>query len=152
MSHLRGAIALLLLTVLTTGASARAADPSAEVRAVVGALQADWNRGDMEAYLGAYARGEHTALLSGNSALRSWEAIAAVYRKSYPDPVAMGRFEVTALDVQLRPGGHAIASGRFQHTFPQLFVDGAFTLVLERDAAGQWKIVHEHTSRGGAAT
>jgi ketosteroid isomerase-like protein len=122
------------------------------VRAVVGKLQDDWNRGDMEAYLAAYANTAATALLSGNTPLRSWQKIAEVYRHSYPDPRAMGRFEVRTLEVRPGEGGYAIASGTFQHTFPTLLVDGAFTLVLERDTSGRWLIVHEHTSRGGATT
>jgi ketosteroid isomerase-like protein len=64
----------------------------------------------------------------------------------------MGNFQVRTLDIQAGEAGHAIASGTFEHRFPALFVEGAFTLVLERDASGRWLIVHEHTSRGGATT
>ena len=135
-------------TVLATEAEIRDA-----VIQAVRKLEADWNRGDMEAYLAAYARTPEVALLSGNKPLRSWQQIAEVYRSSFPDPKAMGQFHVKTLEVQAgADGSFAIASGTFEHRFPALFVDGAFTLVYARDGAGRWLIVHEHTSRGAAAT
>jgi ketosteroid isomerase-like protein len=45
----------------------------------------------------------------------------------------------------------AIASGTFEHRFPDLLVDGAYTLVFAPDGSGRWLIVHEHTSRGASS-
>jgi hypothetical protein len=111
-------------------------------------LAADWNRGDMDAYLAHYWRDPDLRVVSGNSVIAGWEALASAYRGAYPDAHEMGRFSVDDFGVIACPGGTLLCCGRFRHQFPALLVDGAFTHAL-REVPGQgWRIVHEHTSRG----
>jgi ketosteroid isomerase-like protein len=139
---------LALLCLWGNTAMATEVETRDAIHQAVRKLEADWNRGDMEAYLAAYANTSGVALLSSNKPLRSWQQIAEVYRSSFPDPTAMGQFHVKTVEVQVGADeSFAIASGTFEHRFPALFVDGAFTLVYARDGAGRWLIVHEHTSR-----
>ena len=119
-----------------------------QVRCLLERLEADWNRGNMEAYLGAYWNDEALVLSHGAVNHHGWRAVAALYRTTWPDPQAMGHFELH--DVVLRPcdASSVIAVGTFSHRFPGLLVQGAFSLVCRHLAGDGWKIVLEHTSRG----
>lgn len=122
-----------------------------QVQCLLEQFEADWNRGDMEAYLGAYWNDDALVLSHGAVNHHGWRAVAALYRKTWPDPQAMGRFELH--DVVLRPcdASSVIAVGTFSHRFPGLLVRGAFSLVCRHLAGDGWKIVLEHTSRGSTA-
>ena len=43
-----------------------------EVRAVMEAQQAAWNRGDIEGFMNGYERAETTTFVSGNELTRGW--------------------------------------------------------------------------------
>ena len=146
-----GLAALLLLGWFSTvvGATpAVAGGPEEEAAAVVRSLQDHWNRGDMTGYLARYARDEKLRLTFGNTIVEGWEALDALFRTSYPDPVRMGRFTIDQLDTRLLNDDMAIVHGNFTHVFPHETIKGGFTHVLSRNESGDWLIVHERTSRG----
>jgi ketosteroid isomerase-like protein len=118
------------------------------VHAALAKLEQDWNRGDMEAYLAAHLQDPELTVVAGNTLLRGWDAFAARYRTAWPDPRAMGTFHVGAYRLQALAPGLVLASGVFEHRFPVLHVDGAFTHIYRKISPGVWKIAHEHTSRG----
>jgi ketosteroid isomerase-like protein len=122
-----------------------------QVRCLLERLEADWNRGNMEAYLGAYWNDDALVLSHAAVNHHGWRAVAELYRKTWPDPQAMGRFELH--DMVLRPcdGSSVIAVGTFSHRFPELLIQGAVSLVCRHIAGDGWKIVLEHTSRGSTA-
>jgi ketosteroid isomerase-like protein len=126
------------------------AEALASIGAALQRLEEDWNRGDMEAYLAAHLRDPALTVVAGNTLLRGWDAFAARYRAAWPDAHAMGRFHVGEFAVQPLGPGLVLASGQFEHRFPDLHIHGAFTHLYREIAPGTWRIAHEHTSRGTA--
>ncbi len=119
----------------------------ADILALTEKLQTDWNGGDMGAYLDAYWNDEGLSLLFGDKAVRGWQALSDLFTSSWTTEEQMGNFKINTLAVRFPQADIAIASGGFEHQFPDLKIVGGFTHVWRRSEDGRWLIVHEHTSR-----
>ncbi len=126
------------------------ADRGSIERAVVEVLtrqQAAWNRGDIDAFMDDYARGERLRFTSGGSVRRGWQETIERYRTTYPDRAAMGRLEFSELEVSVLAERYAEVHGRWRLQRAEDSPAGLFTLLFERDESdGGWRILHDHTS------
>jgi beta-aspartyl-peptidase (threonine type) len=110
-------------------------------------LQRDaWNAGDLEAFLGPYWKSEKLTFSSGGEVRRGFNATRERYLKTYPDRQAMGQLEFSDLEVTELGTQSAMVLGNWKLTRDAGPLGGNFTLVLQR-FAGEWKIIHDHTSR-----
>ena len=120
---------------------------SAEILALTKKLSTDWNKGDMTAYLGRYLQDDGMALVFGNQVVAGFDGMQQMFTSTWSTEEAMGDFETSGVDVRLIAPGLAIANGQFEHQFTDEKVIGAFSHVWQKAEDGQWKIIHEHTSR-----
>jgi ketosteroid isomerase-like protein len=118
---------------------------AAEVRAVLDAQVAAWNRGDIEGFMDGYARSNETVFVSGDKVTRGWQTVLDRYKKGYDTREKMGRLAFSELEITPLGKTSAVALGRWQLTRAQDAPHGRFTLILRRTNAG-WRIVHDHTS------
>src|SRR2546423_13411168 len=86
---------LLLLAALascvSTPDSARdSARTTADVRAVLEAQAAAWNRGDIAGYMDGYERAETTTFISGDTVTRGWQTVLTRYQQHYDSREKMG--------------------------------------------------------------
>ena len=116
-----------------------------EIRAVMEAQVAAWNRGDIDGFMEGYARSDATEFVSGDRLTRGWQTVRDRYRKKYGSREKMGR--LTFSEIKITPIGSdaAIVVGRWKLVRKSGKPRGLFTLVFRRTAAG-WRIVHDHTS------
>jgi uncharacterized protein (TIGR02246 family) len=135
---MKAALAVLWLT---------AADPSADVRAVLAAQVEAWNRGDLEGYMQGYWNSPDLVFQSGTTVTRGWQATLERYRKRYQaEGKEMGRLEFVDLEVQVLGAEAAFVRGGWRLTMKDGSTPhGLFTLIVRRQA-GAWRIVHDHTS------
>jgi len=134
--------ALLLAMMLAAG------NPAQEVRAVLDAQVAGWNRGDLPAYLAGYRHSPDLTFFSGGNVVKGFAAIEARYQKRYGDSAAtMGQLRFEDIEVQVLGSDAAFARGRFRLEMKDSSPTGLFTLLL-RKSKGKWEIVHDHTSSG----
>ena len=105
-----------------------------------------WNRGDLDAFVGDYAKDSLTEFVSRGHVHRGYDWI----RRNYAPRFAEGaqrdslRFEEFAV----RPLAPAVALVTARYVLfrdGRIMASGPFTLILERRADG-WKILHDHTS------
>jgi beta-aspartyl-peptidase (threonine type) len=117
------------------------------VRAVLDRQVADWNKGDLEAFLSGYWNSPKVVFLAGGQRFDGWQAMRERYRQRYQGAGrAMGRLEFSALDVEPLGPAAVLARGRWRLTMPDgTRPDGLFTLIFRQLPEG-WKIVHDHTS------
>jgi len=104
--------------------------PVGAARDIVSLLETQrdaWNRGSIEEFLVPYATRER-------------------YLKTYPDRQAMGRLDFSGLETTLLGADAAMVLGNWKLTRDAGPLGGNFTLILRR-IDGEWKIVHDHTSR-----
>ena len=125
--------------------SAQAAAPR-EVRTLLDAQQAAWNRGDLDGFMAYYWRSDDLRFYSGGTVTVGWQATLDRYTKQYKsEGKEMGALTFSDVDVDATGPDSAFARGRWKVATSKETFEGLFTLVLERFPDG-WKIVHDHTS------
>ena len=118
---------------------------AADVRAVLDAQVAAWNRGDIEAFMDGYWRSPQTAFVSGDHVTRGWQTVLDHYKKSYDSREKMGTLAFSELEITPLGKDAASALGRWQLTRAKDTPHGYFTLLFRRTPQG-WRIVQDHTS------
>jgi beta-aspartyl-peptidase (threonine type) len=125
-----------------------ASDVTAMLRAQVQA----WNRGDLEAFLAGYSDDPTLAFVGESGVLRGKDAVRETYRTSYfevegePDDLEFDQLDVRPLGPRA-----VVVHGRwtlFQPGFENQPVSGQgrFTLVVQKEDDGEWRIIHDHSS------
>ncbi len=143
----------ILLVAFLAGAAEgeEPSGPEAEVRALLEAQVTAWNRGDPEAFMETYWRGEETAYVSSSGVVRGWQAVFDRYKRVYPDRRTMGTVEFSGVEISLLSRDAALVLGHWQLKNDGLGRGGVFTLVVRKFPEG-WRIVHDHTSTSAPAS
>ncbi len=117
-----------------------------DIRAVLDAQAAAWNRGDLEGFMTGYWNSEQLTFFSGSDPKHGWQATIDRYRKKYQGADReMGQLTFDALDIVVINGRHAWVRGRWKLVTSKETFGGLFTLIVEKKPEG-WRIVHDHTS------
>jgi uncharacterized protein (TIGR02246 family) len=116
-----------------------------EIRAVLEAQAAAWNRGDIEGFMQGYWKSEETVFVSGDTVTRGWQTVLERYKRGYDSPAKMGQLTFSELDIKMLGKDAAIALGHWQLKRANDNPHGRFTLIFRRTKDG-WRIVHDHTS------
>src|SRR3954465_8238911 len=108
-------IPILLLSALSLAARnvAAATDPAAEIRAVMTAQVAAWNRGDIDGFMNGYAQSAQTEFVSGDKITRGWQTVRDNYRKKYDSREKMGTLKFSDTKITSLGSDAAIVIGRW---------------------------------------
>jgi uncharacterized protein (TIGR02246 family) len=138
---------LVTISMLAAGliSAATHEEAAAEIRAVMAAQVAAWNRGDIDGFMAGYARSDATEFVSGDKITRGWQTVRDNYRKKYNTRDKMGRLLFSEIQVTPLGADAAIVLGRWELVRKSDKPHGTFTLLFRRTPAG-WRIVHDHTS------
>ena len=117
----------------------------AEIQRVLQSQQDAWNRGDIDAFMSGYARGDDTTFVSEDKIERGWENVRDRYRKKYSDRKKMGTLTFSDLEITMLSPDAAIALGRWSLKRENDQPHGCFTLLFRQTSEG-WRIVQDHTS------
>jgi beta-aspartyl-peptidase (threonine type) len=108
---------------------------------------ADWNKGDLDAFLGGYWNSPKVVFQSGGNRFDGWEALRQRYRRRYREEGrAMGQLEFSGLEIERLGAEAALARGRWRLTMPDGTKPGGLFTVIFRKLPDGWKIIHDHTS------
>ena len=148
--RIRIAAAGILAAVLIAGAASRLfaapeSGPEAEIRAVLAAQIAAWNRGDVAAFMEGYWKSDRTEFVSARGVSRGWQALLERYRRVYPDQKAMGQLSFSNLEIHVVCADAAYAVGEFHLQREKDQPAGVFTLYFGKVPEG-WRIVVDHTT------
>ena len=146
-------LALLWGSAVSPFARAQSASPVedhavAEIRAVMQAQEAAWNRGDLEAFMAGYDHSEKTTFVSGDEVTRGWQTVLDRYKTKYSDREKMGTLHFSELEISLLGSEAAVVLARWQLQRAKDSPRGRFTLIFRRTRDG-WRIVQDHTSSAG---
>ena len=109
---------------------------------------ADWNRGDVDAFMKAYEDAPTTTFV-GKTVEYGYATIRERYKRIYPTGEGMGKLTFTHLAIRELDPDYAIATGNFHLERTAAGggnADGIFSLVLKKDPQG-WKIILDHSNR-----
>ena len=148
--RLRGWTACAVLLFAATGWGQTPPVQSKDTAAIEQVLhdqQADWNRGDIDAFMRGYLDSPQTTFI-GKTISHGYQPILERYKKGYASRAAMGTLDFAEIAVRMLGSDHAVVTGRFHLTRTTEGggdASGIFSLVFEREADG-WKIILDHTS------
>lgn len=109
-------------------------------------LQAiSWNKGDLEGYMQGYWKSDSLQFIGRSGVTYGWENTLQNYKRSYPNPEAMGQLAFTVLQVNDISPTAAYVTGKWTLTRSAGNLEGYFTLLLRR-INNEWKIVADHSS------
>ena len=139
-------LVVLALTLATSSWSQKA--PEAAIRQLLDQQAADWNRGDVEAFMKAYENSPTTTFV-GQKVEYGYSAILERYKKLYTTSAAMGKLTFSHLAIWVLDSNYATATGNFHLERTAAGggnADGIFSLLLKNDPTG-WKIILDHSNR-----
>lgn len=139
---------LTLILLLYTGFFAQAQNAAAEenlIRRIIATQEADWNRADIEAFMGGYWQSDSLMFIGSRGITFGWQPTLDSYKKSYPDAEAMGKLTFTILSLQILSPESAYVIGKWHLVRTKDEVGGHFTLLWKK-IGGKWLIVADHTS------
>ncbi len=152
MSPIAPLRALAVVIVLLAAPLARGADDEKDIRAVLDAQVAAWNKGDLDGFMSGYWSDEKLTFISGGTITSGWKNTKERYEKRYKaDGKEMGQLAFSELHVETFGPSAAMLRGKFELTLEKEKDEkkkhprGRFTLILKKFPDG-WKIVHDHTS------
>lgn len=137
--------ALAVCWWFSSPAGAAPDDPRAAILGVLNRQAADWNRGDIPAFLQGYWNSPDVTFSGSSGITRGWESVRARYEKNYADRMAMGTLDFSEIEVRSLAPNAALVLGKWHLQRQSGDVGGVFTLVFQKFPEG-WKVVHDHTS------
>jgi uncharacterized protein (TIGR02246 family) len=141
---------LIVLALTLAPSSPGQTAPEAAIQHLLDQQTADWNRGDVEAFMKGYEDSPTTTYV-GQTVQYGYATILERYKKLFTTPDAMGKLAFSHLAIRILDAKYAVATGNFhleRTTTGGGNADGIFSLLFKRDSSG-WKIILDHTSRIG---
>jgi uncharacterized protein (TIGR02246 family) len=127
----------MLLGACSTGFSA--ADDRA-IRAAVARQEAHWDQGDLEGFMQGYS--DTVCFVSPKGRTCGRDAVAANYRKAFPDAAALGDLTFGIHEVLPAGPDRAWMTGTWSLARQDTVRSGGFALLWAREPAG-WRIVRD---------
>jgi ketosteroid isomerase-like protein len=170
MKRLANLIAIASAALLAVGAychtplrTSEAENPESQIRTVLNAQVAAWNRGDIPEYMNGYWKSDKLVFVGSSGVTRGWQATLDRYIKHYPDRKTMGRLTFSDLEIIVlnpdaafvlgkwhlqrggRSGGLQAGALSSNSAGEPPDIGGVFSLVLRKFPEG-WRIIADHTS------
>jgi uncharacterized protein (TIGR02246 family) len=146
---MRNSLECLSLLPLVACAAFAQTGPEAGIRALLSRQQADWNKGDVRAFMTGYEAAASTTFL-GAKLTRGYQQVLDNYIERYPSRDSMGTLTFSEIEVRMLGRTYASVLGRYHLARTAAAggdAFGRFTLILKKTPAG-WRIIHDHTSAG----
>jgi beta-aspartyl-peptidase (threonine type) len=122
-------------------------DPAREIREVISAQQAAWNKGDLDGFLKPYWDDARLTFYSGDEVSKGLAKVRERYVKNYKaEGKEMGKLTFSDIVVTPLSADAAMVLGRWKVEKKKETSQGLFTLLV-RKMPGGWRIVHDHTSK-----
>lgn len=140
---------LLLILILAAGCLGQngkeITKATNDIVSVMNTQAADWNRGDIDAFMKGYWNSEKLVFVSGDGVTRGWQPTLDRYKKSYDSRAKMGTLTFSDLEVNVISKDAAVVLGSWSLARENDNPKGKFTLIFRKFKDG-WRIVHDHTS------
>jgi len=104
----------------------------------------DWNAFDIDKFMEGYWQSEELTFIGSRGITKGWQQTLDNYKKSYPDPEAMGKLDFEVIQLDVLDEENAVMIGRFTLFREKDTPTGLFTLRWKK-FEGKWKIVSDQT-------
>jgi ketosteroid isomerase-like protein len=117
----------------------------AEVRKLLDAQAAAWNRHDLDGFLAGYRKDEHVVFVTPEGSSRGYAELEQRYRKSYNAPEKFGELRFGDLEFTTVDAKSVLARGTWRLKREKDSPHGRFVLVVCQLVDG-WRIVSDYTT------
>ncbi|MFZ0638306.1 MAG: nuclear transport factor 2 family protein [Candidatus Acidiferrales bacterium] len=124
------------------------ATSQADTGAIASVLEkqvADWNRGDIPAFMAGYWKSSDTEFVGEAGVQRGWDNVLKRYQTNYPNRAAMGHLTFSGLEIHVLCADSAYVIGKYRLDREKDRPQGVFTLIFKMFPEG-WRIVNDHTT------
>jgi ketosteroid isomerase-like protein len=123
------------------------ATAEASVRDMLAAQSACWSQGNLDCFMQDYWKSDSLLFVGKNGLTYGWQKTLDNYRKSYPDPAAMGKLTFDLKEMRSLSSDHMLVVGKWhlQREAELGDLQGHFSILLKHFPEG-WKIVADHSS------
>lgn len=130
-----------------TPATHDTAAAEAQVRDMLAAQSACWSQGNLDCFMQEYWKSDSLLFVGKSGLTYGWQKTLDNYRKSYPDPAAMGQLTFDLKEFRHLSSDHMLVVGKWhlQREAELGDLQGHFSIILKRFPEG-WKIVADHSS------
>jgi ketosteroid isomerase-like protein len=146
--------ALTIAIAFAPHASALKANDAEAIRTVLDKQVADWNRGDITAFMAGYEDSPETTFVGATTINKGFTPILERYKRNYTSHAQMGTLTFSSIEVRLLPTAsgiteYAVVTGKFHLDRTEKGAaakdDGIFSLLWHKGSGG-WKIILDHTA------
>lgn len=106
-------ILLISLSLTATAFSNSHSTPEKAIRMILDKQVAEWNRGDIPAFMETYVKKEELRFSSGGTVQRGYQETLERYLRRYPTQEAMGHLEFVDLEILVLSKKWAQVHGRY---------------------------------------
>ena len=117
----------------------------ATIRTSILKQQADWNRGDIPAFMEVYWKSENLQFIGANGITKGWQQTLDNYKRRYPDRDAMGQLTFGIASMEKLSKKSVFLVGTWDLKRKNDAPGGYFTLIWKK-IKGKWVITADHTS------
>lgn len=138
-------IIILLFVAFTSTAMAQSAKDKTAILNILEQQRNDWNKGDLEAFMQAYAKSDSLLFVGKSGPTYGWQQTLDNYKRGYPDKSAMGflTFGIKKVDFLAKDKAFVLGSWHLKRDKDE--PKGYFTLLLQK-IEGVWKVIVDHSS------
>lgn len=115
------------------------------VRNLLANQAADWNNGDIPAFMKTYWNSDSLMFIGKNGVTYGWQQTLDNYKKNYPDTSAMGQLKFDLFEVKRISPMYFFVVGKWYLTRTIGNIGGTFTLLFQK-IKDRWVIVADHSS------
>ncbi len=134
----------VLLLLFYTGLAAQRSDET-RIRELLARQTADWNRGDVEAFMNGYWENDSLMFVGKSGVTYGWMNTLNNYKKGYPDTAAMGKLSFDIIKVKRLSKKYYFVVGKWFLKRSIGDISGHYNLLFEK-MNSRWVIVADHSS------
>lgn len=135
----------LCIVIVIAGCNYQEKDDLVAIKNVLSVQAADWNRGDIDAYMKGYWNNDSLLFIGSNGPGYGYDNTLDRYKKAYPDKATMGHLTFSETTYKRLSDKYYYVTGKFHLDRDTNDASGYFTLLLEK-INGQWYIIADHSS------
>lgn len=104
-----------------------------------------WSNGDIDGFMEGYWKSDSLRFLGRRGLTKGWQTTLNNYKKSYPNPSAMGTLKFNHISFEPLSNDKMFVVGKWALFREKDTLSGYYSLVWKK-FEGQWKIIFDHTN------
>jgi len=137
---------ILISTLFTLLASAQNDKDVVEVQQILMRQAADWNKGDIEAFMVGYWNSPDLQFIGSRGVTKSYENTLRNYLKSYPDRKTMGQLSFDVISIDKLSRKSIMLTGQYTLARKKMEDASGYFLLVWKKIKKKWVIVADHSN------